>query len=105
MPIQFKPGSGRISTVESRKLRDLVAGKVRPQGSNFPVYAKSLCMSWKSFQSTIWVRRGTSLMIDLVDEDPDTFETYLHWLYFRNIPTAGSTLGIDMVQEQKTFAN
>jgi hypothetical protein len=62
---------------------------VGTHGNAFPVHESLICSSSEFFRTARkpeWSAANPQV-VDLGDEEPDIFEAYLHWLYFRTRPT------------------
>jgi len=67
----------------------MITVKVGNNGTTFPVHESVVCDSSAFFKFAMkpeWTS-ATSRIVDLTDEDPDVFEIYLHWLYFKTLST------------------
>jgi hypothetical protein len=67
----------------------MITVKVGNNGTTFPVHESVVCDSSAFFKSAMkpeWTS-ATSRIVDLTDEDPNIFEIYLHWLYFKTLST------------------
>jgi len=64
---------------------------VGTHGVSFPVHESLICLSSEFFRNARkpeW-SAGKPQVVDLIDEVPVVFEVYLHWLYFKTLPTVG----------------
>lgn len=69
----------------------MITVSVGKTGTRFPVHESIIRKSSKFFDNALKPEWATSRpdphVIDLSDEALDTFSVYVHWLYFKNIPS------------------
>ncbi|KAF1843670.1 uncharacterized protein K460DRAFT_357369 [Cucurbitaria berberidis CBS 394.84] len=98
MEVEFKSDCGRILRTEALNIIDMITITVGTgaEAVKFPVHeavARKSSAFLDNAMKPEWASpKADPRDIQLVDEDPELFKVYLHWLYFKNMPTvyAGS---------------
>jgi hypothetical protein len=72
-------------------LSKTITVEIGTEGMKLSVYEAVIRKSPTFFDNALkpeWATsRSDPRLIDLTDEDPDTFKIYLHWLHFKTLPT------------------
>lgn len=74
-----------------RSLLDTITVNVGEEGTSFVVHEAVIRKSSQFFDKAMkpeWASsRSDPRCVDLSDEKPEVFKVYLHWLYFKTMPT------------------
>jgi hypothetical protein len=77
--------------LNSRSMIGTITVNVGAEELKFPVLEVVIRKSSTFFDNAMkpeWASsRAEPRLVDLTDQDPEIFKIYLHWLYFKNVPT------------------
>lgn len=77
-------------------LFDMITVSVGSDDVHYPVHEDVVRKSSKFFDNAMkpeWAKaRPNPRVVDLSDEDPRIFQIYLHWMYFKTIPSVYTTI-------------
>lgn len=81
---------------------------VGTNGTTYPIHQSLVCASSKFFRSAVkpeWTSsKADPRAVDLSEEVPGTFEIYVHWLYFKTLPTVRMEPKANIASEYKDLA-